>query len=67
MHLPALPATATTCPRPVKLPDTAMSRAEVEKFWARDRAALVRCGVSLDGLVAFYEDLARRLAAADQR
>ena len=39
----------------------ALSRAEVEQLWARDRAALSRCGLSLEAVVRFYEDLGRRL------
>ena len=64
IDLPPLPARLTACSRPVKLPATPMTQADVEKFWARDRSALVRCGVSLNGLVAYYEDLQRRLGAA---
>lgn len=61
MHLPALPSTVTRCDRPVALPDAALSRADVERLWARDRAALSRCGLSLEAVVRFYEDLGRRL------
>lgn len=67
IHLPSLPAKLTQCPRPAVLPEAGLSRADVERIWARDRAALVRCGASLDGLVAYYEDLSRRLGAADTR
>lgn len=49
--------------KPVALPDRALSQAEVEKLWARDRAALTKCGYSLGGLVAFYTDLRANLAA----
>jgi hypothetical protein len=48
----------------VTLPNAALSQADVERLWARDRAALVKCGVSHDGLVRHYQDLSRRLAAA---
>lgn len=65
IDLPAVPTRVTTCARPVVLPSQGLSRAEVERLWARDRAALVKCGYSLDVLVGFYGDLRRRLGAAD--
>lgn len=64
-HLPG--AFATSCARPVTLPaGRVLTQAEVETLWARDRAALVKCGWSLAGLVDFYGDLRGRLAAADR-
>lgn len=67
IHLPPIPAKITRgCVGPVALPTGAMSRGDVERLWARDRAALVKCGLSLDAIVAFYEGLNSRLAAADQ-
>lgn len=62
LRLPALPAGVARCERPLALPDRALSRAEVEQLWARDRAALSRCGLSLAAVLAFYEDLGQRLA-----
>lgn len=66
VDLPALPSRLiqTSC-KPTLLPDRALSRAEVEKLWARDRARLVACGYSLGGIIAFYTDLRLRLAGAD--
>jgi hypothetical protein len=55
----------TSCPAPVFMPDTGLTRGQVEQLWARDRAALVKCGVSLGALVTFYADLDRRLSAAE--
>jgi len=68
IFLPDLPTKyiKTSCV-PVVLPDKALTKAEVEKLWARDRATLVKCGYSLGGLTAFYVDLAHRLSAAKQR
>ena len=65
IDLPALPSKylTTTC-APATLPDRALTRAEVEKLWARDRARLVKCGYSLGGLIAFYTDLQVGLAGA---
>lgn len=49
------------------MPEVALNQAQVEGLWARDRAALVKCDVRLGDLVAFYEDLSRRLSAANLR
>ena len=59
-----LPADLTHCTTPVDLPGAALSRADVERLWARDRVALTRCGANLEALVTYYEDLARRLSGA---
>lgn len=67
INLPALPVAVARCDRPVVLPSEGLTRAEVEQLWARDRAALVKCGYSRDALVSFYEDLRQRLAAANLR
>lgn len=66
INLPALPAAVTQCDRAILMPETDLSRGQVEQLWARDRAALAKCGLNLKALVAFYEDLSRRLAAAKQ-
>jgi hypothetical protein len=65
VDLPALPSRfiQTSC-TPGALPDRALTRAEVEKLWARDRAKLAKCGYSLGGLIAFYTDLRVNLAGA---
>jgi len=49
------------------MPEAALTRAEVEQLWARDRAGLVKCGYNLAAVVGYYDDLAQRLAAANLR
>jgi hypothetical protein len=68
INLPALPVrlTQTSCV-PTVLPKGPLTKAQVEKLWARDRATLVKCGYSLGGLEAFYVDLSHRLTAAKTR
>lgn len=68
INLPALPVkfTQVSC-SPTTLPKKALTKAEVEKLWARDRALLVKCGYSLGGLEAFYIDLRQKLQGAKQR
>lgn len=68
VHLPALPAAliSVSC-QPSTLPEKPLTKAEVEKLWARDRARLVKCGYTVGGLISFYQDLSRRFAAADTR
>jgi hypothetical protein len=61
--LPPIPR-AISCERPLLLPDAALTRAQVEQLWARDRANLVKCGASLDTLITYYEGLAASLRAA---
>ena len=41
-----------------------MIRSNVERLWARDRVALVRCGANLDAVVNHYEGLSARLGGA---
>lgn len=43
-----------SCPRPVDLPDRALSQVEVEELWIRDRQALINCGLSKDAVVRYY-------------
>lgn len=43
------------------LPTTALSQADVERYWARDRVALVKCGANLSATDHFYTDLRTRL------
>lgn len=68
INLPALPTkfTQTSC-SPTTLPAKALTKAEVEKLWARDRATLVKCGYTIGSLITFYQDLSRRLRAAGNR
>ena len=49
------------------MPVAPLSQAQVEQLWARDRAALVKCGLSLEAIVAFYQELDTRLAGANLR
>lgn len=65
VDLPPLPSKliSVSCV-PSTLPEQALTQSQVEKLWARDRALLARCGYSLGGLIAFYEDLSRRLHGA---
>lgn len=67
LDLPALPPSLTRCDRPAALPSAGLTRADVERYWARDRAALVRCGANVDGLVAYYDRLASEFQAAGAR
>lgn len=62
--LPTLPASITACQKPVALPSGTMIRSNVERLWARDRVALVRCGANLDAVVNHYEGLSARLGGA---
>lgn len=43
------------CLPPQVLPRRAMTQAEVETLWRRDRENLRECGVTFDALVAFYQ------------
>ncbi len=62
--LPVIPAALTHCDRPVALPMAALSRADVLRYWARDRVALSRCDANLAAVDAYYQDLAAKLGAA---
>ena len=66
INLPALPSKliSVSC-QPSTLPGRALTRSEVEKLWARDRARLAKCGYTVGGLIAFYTNLSSRLRAAD--
>lgn len=68
INLPTLPAKLITVScAPTTLPAGPMTKAQVEKLWARDRARLVKCGYTVGGLIQFYDDLARRLRSAKTR
>jgi hypothetical protein len=62
IELPIIPASLTRCARPVALPMAALSVGDVERYWARDRVALVKCGANLAALDRFYDQLRARLA-----
>ncbi len=49
------------CARPVELPAGKKSQKQVESLWGKDRAALVTCGATKQGLVKFIEDRDRRI------
>ena len=49
------------CARPVRLPERKLSQADVEKYWSRDRANLVRCAGEKAEVVRYYDDLFRRI------
>lgn len=49
------------CNRPVKLPNRALSQADVEKYWSRDRANLVKCAGEKAEVVRYYDDLFKRV------
>lgn len=42
------------CDKPVKLPQRALTRSEVEILWRSDREALTQCGLEKEALVEFY-------------
>jgi hypothetical protein len=68
VNLPALPSRYMTVScAPTALPKGALTQAQVEKLWAKDRATLAKCGYSLGGLIAFYTDLSGRLSAAGKK
>lgn len=49
------------CARPVKLPNRDLSQADVERYWSRDRANLVRCAGEKAEVVRYYDDLFKRV------
>ena len=51
---PAPDQLTEVCVQPVRLPDRALSQAEVEALWLRDRRALIECGLTKSAVVAFY-------------
>jgi len=44
------PSLLAPCARPVLLPVRDLTRAEVTRWWAQDRAALIDCGSKVAGL-----------------
>ncbi len=50
------PQLAAPCPRPVTLPNRALTQAEVEAFWLRDRQRLVECGLTKQAVVDYYSN-----------
>ena len=65
VDLPPLPVRYMTVSCvPTVLPKGALTQAQVEQLWAKDRITLKKCGYDLGGLIAFYTDLQGRLAGA---
>ncbi len=64
IELPVIPASLTNCDRPVPLPTADLNQADVERYWARDRAALLKCGANLAAVDRFYQGLSATLSAA---
>lgn len=64
---PAPEAITSACPRPVKLPDRALTQAEVEAFWLRDRQRLVECGLTKQAVVDYYSNRDRMIMGQDER
>lgn len=64
--LPDISTQIKRCSAPVVLPNRALTQAEVEQLWARDRVALINCGLSLDAVLDFYERLAAELKGASR-
>jgi len=50
------PSLMVPCVAPVKLPERALTQAEVETFWGRDRTALRRCGGRHRALVGWVAE-----------
>lgn len=49
------------CARPVDLAAGKKSQKQVEALWGKDRASLVSCAATKQGLVGFIEDRDRRI------
>lgn len=63
IDLPALDARlAAPCRRPVPIKGDSLTGEQVQRGWARDRAALAGCGAEKAALVDGYLDLRAKLA-----
>ena len=60
---PVPPSLVAPCATPVTLPERALTQAEVETLWGRDRSALRRCGGQVQGLAGW---IAARSEAEDR-
>ena len=68
IDLPPLPTRYMTVScMPTVLPKGALTQAQVEQLWAKDRVLLKKCGYDLGGLIAFYTDLQGRLHGAGKK
>lgn len=43
------------CRKPVDLPDRALTQAEAEKYWQKDRLSLLQCGYTKETLVKWLK------------
>ena len=43
------------CSLPSKLPERNLTQVDVERLWSKDRAALIRCGVTKEALIKFLK------------
>ena len=48
---PSVKPAVAHCPAPATLPDRALTDQEVERFWTRDRAALLDCAGRLAAVI----------------
>jgi len=55
-HISPPPSLLAPCDKPVRLPERALTQAEAETLWGRDRAALRRCGERQRGLVEIVQE-----------
>lgn len=51
----------TPCKGTVTLPKGELTQSQVEAYWITDRERLVRCGIQLQHLIAFYTDRDSRI------
>jgi len=63
--LPDIPEEVRECPAPQELPAGFMSQAKVERYWSRDRAALIQCRTNLQTVVDYYDHLQEHLEAEE--
>jgi hypothetical protein len=61
---PAPTKLTAACLEPIDLPNRALTQAEVETLWRRDREALTDCGIGKAEVVAYYVDRDRRLTGS---
>lgn len=64
--LKPLPAAVTHCDDPVQLPEVDLNQEQVEKFWRRDRVALVNCRNNVTIIVKDRETLSTLLSGSGE-
>ena len=52
--------------RPIELPDRAITKAETQKFWSRDRGTILMCDAGTVDLINYPDALAKEFNAAVQ-